>query len=61
MKRYSISIGYRVNANASKTGIKYQYKGRTDDWEQYVKDHGGKNKYGMRITDSQTKEIVYSE
>jgi hypothetical protein len=61
MKRYSVSYGRVVNKQASKTGIKYQYWGRIDDPDKFIKEHTGKDQFGFQIRDSQTGKIIYRE
>lgn len=61
MKRYLISVGERVNEHASKTGIKFRFQTRTDDWEKYVRENGKFHENGIRVKDSVTKEIIYQE
>lgn len=62
MKRYSISIAERVNEQASKTGFRFCYSGRTDDWEAYVERYKRcPTRFGIRITDSQTKKVVFED
>ena len=61
MKRYSVSIGRPVNEKYSKTGIRYQYWGRTDDAETYIKKYSGKLEFGFQIKDSKTGKIIHKE
>lgn len=61
MKRYSVSVGMKVNAQASKTGTKFQYWGRTDDPEGFIKRNSGTWEDGFQIKDSQTGKIIYKE
>lgn len=62
MKRYSISYIRFVNENYSKTGIRFHYAGRTDSFEETIENYkNNRRAYGMRIVDSQTKEVVFEE
>lgn len=74
MKRYSISYAREVNREASKTGLLFQYGGRTDNPERVIElfEKTELEAYqcksglwffydiGIQIKDSVTKEIVYS-
>ena len=61
MKRYSVSYGRTVNERYSKTGVRYQYWGRTDNAEQFIKENTGKHEHGFQIKDSHTGKIIYKE
>jgi hypothetical protein len=62
MKRYSISYAREVNKQASKSGIAYQYMGRTDNPEEAIESFKD-NAFtmGIKITDSKTKKVVFEE
>lgn len=62
MKRYSISYPSFVNEHASKTGVKFYYRGRTDNPEEVIERY--KNSpidMGLRIVDSLTKEVIFDD
>ena len=66
MKRYKINKAQKVNAQASKNGIKWRYAGKTDNWEKVVNDWmTGKTRYmseiAIRVTDTQTNEIIIEQ
>lgn len=62
MKRYIISYAERVNEKASKNGIKFCCRGRTDNPESTIEMFkNSKNDKGLRITDSLTKEVIFEE
>ena len=62
MKRYIISYAERVNEKASKSGISFYCRGRTDNPETTIEMFkNSKYDKGLRITDSQTKEIIFEE
>ena len=62
MKRYKINRAYKTNKSVSKTGLKWKYEGKTDDWQSVVDDY---NNYptvtgdGIRVTDTETNEVIY--
>jgi hypothetical protein len=62
MKRYSISYPYEVNEQASKSGIKFQYRDRTDNPEDVIERYkNSRIDRGLQIKDSVTKEIIFSD
>ena len=66
MKKYKINVSHRVNSKASGSGVKWEYRGKTDDWKEKVetiqKGLGSqKEGTGIRVTDTETGEIVYEE
>lgn len=62
MKRYIISYAERVNEKASKSGISFYCRGRTDNPETTIEMFkNSKYDKGLRITDSQTKKIIFEE
>ncbi len=74
MKKYKINTAYPVNTSASKNGVKWEYSGKKtfeeaqekkECFEKYM-DQNRKNReagycvmIGLRITDTETGEIVY--
>lgn len=67
MKRYKINMGCRVNTHASKSGIKWEYRGKTDNLQEVIEDF---DKFidlyrisyaGLRITDTVTGQVVYEK
>lgn len=68
-KRYKVNRGIRVNTHCSKTGIKWEYGGKVDEWEEVVDDFIKRARpyakttlcVGIRITDTETGEIVCEE
>lgn len=61
MKRYSISYARFVNEQAAKSGIAFQYGGRTDNPEEVIKGYeANEHRIGLQIKDSQTKKVIYS-
>jgi hypothetical protein len=61
MKRYSISYARFVNEQAAKSGIAFQYGGRTDNPEEVIKGYeANEHMVGLQIKDSQTKKVIYS-
>lgn len=74
MKRYKVNRGRNVNARASKNGIKWEYKGRTDnpqesieEFEQHIElyrewhNSGYSTCMGLRITDTETGRVIYEK
>ena len=66
MKRYKINIAEKVNQNTSKTGIKWRYRGKTDNWKKEVEDWiTGKTRYtneiAIRISDCETNEVIIEQ
>ena len=59
MKRYLVSIAVEVNEKTSKTGVKYQFWGRTDCPEKFIRENKKYFDNGFRIKDSKTGEIIY--
>jgi hypothetical protein len=61
MKRYSISYARFVNEQAAKSGIAFQYSGRTDNPDEVIKSYeADEHMIGLQIKDSQTKKVIYS-
>lgn len=74
MKRYKINTGANVNKHASKTGIKWEYAGKVDnydkrveaferniEWYRELKESGCATMMGLRVTDTETNEVVYEK
>jgi hypothetical protein len=60
MKRYSVSIARPVNKQASKTGVMFQYSGRTNNPDREIEMYNKcSHCWGIRIVDSQTKQVVF--
>ena len=60
MKRYVVSLAREVNTAASKSGIMFQYSGRTDRPDSIIEWYElNECVRGIRITDSTTEEIVF--
>lgn len=58
--RYKINIAEKAN---NKTGIKWRFRGKTENWEKIVEDwENGTTRYtreiALRITDCETGETV---
>lgn len=62
MKRYSISYATRVNEKAAKSGIAFQYAGRTDNPAEVIESYkNSRITLGLQITDSETKTVIFSD
>lgn len=72
MKTYKINYAEPVNTHCSKNGIKWRYGGKKTNLEEIIKEFedsiewrssmkakGYSITFGMRITDTETNEIIY--
>ena len=60
---YPVGTRYKINtARVNCYGLRWEYRGKTDHWELWVKTfgewHGEK---GIRVTDTVTNEVVYQK
>jgi len=76
MKKYKINYAYPVNTKTSKNGVKWEYRGKKTEEEMQElktsfektieerkkkKERGYLVAIGLRITDTETAEIVYEK
>lgn len=76
MKKYKINRAFPVNTGASKSGVKWEYGGKKtweeaqetkDCFEKYmdrngrIRDEGHCAMIGLRITDTETGEVIYEK
>ena len=63
MKKYKVNKARKYNG-----GVKWEYRGKTEDWkaivqefEQDIENNGIWYYIGIRITDTETNEIVFEK
>lgn len=62
MKRYSVSFANHPCEYTPKEKIGFQYQGRTDNPEEIIESYkNSPYSFGLQITDSKTKEVVFSD
>ena len=62
MKRYSVSYAREVNERAAKSGIAFQYAGRTDNPAEVIERYKhSRLDLGLQITDSESKSVIFSD
>lgn len=65
--KYKVNKADRVNTDAAKSGIKWRYSGKVDDWKKAVNDYEESRKngwarttVGIRITD-ETGTVIFEK
>lgn len=64
MKKYKINIAEKVNSRSAKSGIKWRYHGKAENFEETIaiyKKYNGSRFAGVRVTDTETGAVVYEE
>ena len=62
---YKLNVGYRVNTKASKTGVKWEYRGKLESYSEHIPSWREAIKMdcfvGVKVTDIETQEVVFFE
>lgn len=59
MKRYKLNRAFVTNTKSSSKGYRWEYAGKVDDYTEIIQNvHFNPGFVGIRITDTETGEIV---